>query len=246
MRFIQKTELGSNVLDRKNNQGRPTTKEEAIERWDDFGKKPVVRNKLLPQQQGLCAYTEFNIKAFRSTIASSSHGCHIEHIKPKSLFPEHTFDYDNLVISVLDDLDLQRLRQGVFVVDELPEDDLSHREFFAAHAKGSEYDSLFISPLETDCQRYFRYLEENGEIVPASEPATADHERAERTIELLNLNHPYLKNQRRKRMAEVVEDIDQYETLEGQQEVIHAELLADESGEIASFPSAVQALVSEV
>ena len=243
MRFIEKTELGSNVLDRQNNHGRPTTKEEAIARWNDFGKKSVVRNKLLPQQQGLCAYTEFNINAFRATTASTLHGCHIEHIKPKSRFPENTFDYDNLVISVLDHLDLQRLKQDVFV-DGSPEEDMSHRELFGGHAKGNEYDEVFISPLETDCQRYFRFFEESGEIVPASGLTEEALARAIRTIELLNLNHPYLKNQRRKRMAEVVEDIDQLETLDEQRSVVAAELLVDSEWELASFASAVQGLVS--
>lgn len=246
MRFIKKTELGSNVLDRQNNHRRPTTKEEAIERWDKFAKKSTVRNKLLPQQKGLCAYTELNIKAFRATrtaTSSTDHGCHIEHIKPKSLFPENTFDYDNLVISVLDHLDLQRLKQDAFV-DESPEDDLSHRELFGGHAKDNEYDELFISPLEADCQGYFLYLEESGEIVPASELTDEALARAIRTIELLNLNHPYLKNQRRKRMAEVVADIDHLETLDEQRSVVAAELLVDGDGELASFPSAVQGLVS--
>lgn len=244
MRFIEKTELGSNVLDRQNSRGRPTTMAEAIARWNDFSKKSTVRNKLLPQQKGLCAYTELNIKAFRATrtaTSSTDHGCHIEHIKPKSLFPENTFDYDNLVISVLDHLDLQRLKQDAFV-DESPEEDLSHRELFGGHAKGNDYDEVFISPLESNCQGYFLYLEESGEIVPASELTDEALARAIRTIELLNLNHPYLKNQRRKRMAEVVADIDHLETLDDQLSVVAAELSVDADGELASFPSAVEGL----
>lgn len=45
-------------------------------------------------------------------------------------------------------------------------------------------------------------------------------------------------------MAEVVADIDHLETLDEQRSVVAAELLVGGDGELASFPSAVQGLVS--
>ncbi|MCB5359265.1 retron system putative HNH endonuclease [Vibrio lentus] len=243
MRYIAKTTLGSNALDRQNRQ-RPANKEEAIERWNSFGKKSVVRNRLLLQQFGLCAYIEFNIGSFRSKTSSNKHGCHIEHVKPKSEYPQRTFDYDNLLICALDDLDLQKFGQNFFI-DNRPEDDHSHRRWFGAPAKGNRYDAaLFISPFEVDCQRYFLYFEESGEINPAQTLSEGDRLRVEYTINLLNLNHPYLKNQRRKRMEEVLEDIDEQEDRQKQIDIIRSEVHPDETGQIASFPSAVQSLVS--
>lgn len=241
MRRIVKTTLGSNVLERQHRQP-PQSSKEATQRWKDFNKKSVVRNKLEAQQEGLCAYTEFNIASFRSKTSSTLHGCHIEHIKPKTHYPQETFDYFNVVLCTLDSSDLARFNQDFFI-NETPEEDDSQRELFGAPAKGSHYDAaLFISPLEADCQRYFTYLEEDGKIVPAAALNGAETQRATYTIELLNLNHPYLKNQRRKRMAEVLEDIDEYD-LTAQQAVISAEISPDNQGYIASFPSAVASLV---
>jgi hypothetical protein len=65
-----------------------------------------------------------------------------------------------------------------------------------------------------------------------------ERERAIYAIELLNLNHPFLKNQRRKRMAEVVEDIDGLDDLEKLNAIRDYELGVHQ-GKIFSFPSAM-------
>jgi len=249
MRFIPKTELGSDHLNRQNDpdkQGIPQTSAEATARWSEFGKKKQVRNKLLPQQLGLCGYTEFNINDFRSKSSAKKEGCHIEHIKPKKVYPQQTFNYDNLIISVLDDLNLQQFRQDIFI-DEQPNDDNSHQLYFGGHRKGDVYDpALFVSPTDADCGRYFIFIEDSGEITPAPSLTDDDKAKAIYTIDLLNLNHPYLKNQRRKRMAEIIEDIDDLEDIEKQRTIIRADIAEDAQGQIASFPSAVSSLVSGV
>lgn len=244
MRVIAKTELGSNVLDRQNTRGRPSTSEEAEERWDEFGKKKVVRNKLKSEQKGLCAYTEFNISAFVSLASSTQYGCHIEHIKPKSRFPNETFDYENLVVSVLDAHDLHSIKQGKLSLITQDPDDKSHLNYFGGHAKFYFYDAnLFISPTNPDCEHFFAFLEASGAIVPSPHLDDAEQEKAKYTINLLNLNHPYLKNQRRQRMAEVREDIDKTEDSTKIVALIELETTEYEAGQIASFPSAVLSLV---
>ena len=56
MRVIAKTELGSNVLDRQNTIGRPSTSEEARQRWQYFNsKKSTVRNKAYKTEKYLSA-----------------------------------------------------------------------------------------------------------------------------------------------------------------------------------------------
>lgn len=244
MRVIAKTELGSNVLDRQNTRGRPSTSEEAEERWDQFGKKKVVRNKLKSEQKGLCAYTEFNISAFVSLASSTQYGCHIEHIKPKSRFPAETFDYGNLVVSVLDAHDLHSIKQGELSVSTQDPDDESHLNYFGGHAKLYFYDAnLFISPTDPECERFFAFLEESGAIVPSPHLDDAEQEKARYTIKLLNLNHPYLKNQRRQRMAEVREDIDKTEDSAKIISLIELETSEQQTGQIASFPSSVLSLI---
>jgi len=246
MRTIIKTALGSNVLDRQEKIGVPQTKEESEQRWGDFGKKSTVRNKLFPQQFFLCGYTEFNIPEFCSKSSTNKHGCHIEHIKPKSIFPNETFNYHNLILSVLDDSDLSKFKKDFFIGHEADSGN-DHQLYFAGHGKLHFYDSVkFISPIENDCQRYFRFLEEDGSIVPRENLNEDEIARAVYTIKILNLNHPYLKNQRRKRMLEVSEDIDELEDLEQIKTIIRSEIAANSNGHIASFPSAVSSLVSGI
>ncbi|MCD9542503.1 TIGR02646 family protein [Photobacterium carnosum] len=246
MKIIIKTELGSNVLDRQIKQSTPQNSEEATSRWNHFSKKNTVRNKLISQQKGICGYTEFNIKDFKSKSSAKRYGCHIEHIKPKDTYPEDTFNYNNLIISILDDLDLQKFKKNEFI-DIQPEINNSHTLYFGGHAKGNNYNSeLFITPVRSEYQKLFTYIEDNGEIVPEKNLSEADKNKVIYTISLLNLNHPYLMNQRKKRMAEVLDDIDNLETLEQQIEIIKAELMDDEQGEITSFPSAISSLVQGV
>jgi uncharacterized protein (TIGR02646 family) len=128
MKHLVKTQLGSNVLERQQKIAIPKSKEEAEQRWQDFGKKTVVRNKILAQQFYLCAYTEFQIAEFCS-ISGSKEGCHIEHIKPKSQFPDETFSYHNLIISILSADDLRHFKAGKF-------DDAM---YFAGHHKDASY-----------------------------------------------------------------------------------------------------------
>ncbi len=244
MRVIAKTELGSNVLERQNKIGRPNTAEEAKERWVAFGKKTTARNKLKHQQQGLCAYTEFNISAFVSLASSTQNGCHIEHIKPKSRFPTETFDYENLIVSILDAHDLRSIKQGELSVSNQGPDDKSHLNYFGGHAKLHFYDdNLFISPTDQNCGCFFAFLEESGAMVPSPNLDDAEQEKAKYTIDLLNLNHPYLKNQRRLRMAEVRDDIDKTDDSERIVALIELETSEYEAGQVASFPSAVLSLI---
>lgn len=131
---------------------------------------------MLDQQYQLCCYSE--IRGDEENI-----GYHIEHIRPKSTYPEQTFDYYNLTASAIRSNDLSQL------------DDR-----FGGHAKLSDYDEeQFISCLHADCSHYFRYLSD-GRIVPSSalEPNSGDKEKAVYTIELLNLNSHLLINRRRK------------------------------------------------
>jgi uncharacterized protein (TIGR02646 family) len=248
MRVIAKTELGSNVLDRQNTIGRPSTSEEARQRWQYFNsKKSTVRNKLKIEQQGLCGYTEFNLEHFKSAanLDALSNGCHIEHIRPKSIYPQETFDYTNILLSILDVRDEPLFSQDRFIGRTIEDDGSSHhRAYFGGHAKENFYDEeKFISPTNPDCEHFFAFLEESGAIVPSPHLDDAEQEKAKYTIDLLNLNHPYLKNQRRQRIEEVVDALDSLDGAEAMAAVIELETTAYEAGQIASFPSAIKSLI---
>jgi uncharacterized protein (TIGR02646 family) len=185
MRAITKRTFGGYHLDQAH-QNPPTTADEATSRWQSFGYKDQVQEYLLDEQYGLCCYSEL-----RSDLEGL--GYHIEHVEPKSKNPPKTFDYRNLAASALTSEDLETFK----TVQE---------DTFGGHAKQSEYDkSLFISCHNPDCSRYFAYLSD-GRIVPSSNLNDFEKQQANYTINLLNLNCPYLVN-RRKRWHEELDKL---------------------------------------
>ncbi len=79
---------------------------------------------------------------------------------------------------------------------------------FGGHYKRGEYDAqLFVSPLESDCQKFFSY-ELTGKVKPSPSLLSSDQQRAEYTITLLNLGSSqtnqshYLVLKRRKILEE--------------------------------------------
>lgn len=94
--------------------------------------------------------------------------------------PQRTFDYQNLAASALDSQnDLAPFRaQG--------------QEIFGGHAKLGEYDeALFVSCHQADSARFFAYVSD-GRVIPAEDLDEMDAAKAKYTIDLLNLNSPYL------------------------------------------------------
>jgi uncharacterized protein (TIGR02646 family) len=91
---------------------------------------------------------------------------HNEHIVPQSRCKgQESLDYDNMIASC-------------------------NAKETCGHGKNREYDEKeFISPLERDCERHYKYTID-GAIVGIDE-------KAKYTIELLNLNSGPLKNARR-------------------------------------------------
>jgi len=175
MRKIYKlTQGGPYCLQQKFGQGTPS---EPTKAWQNLGsdcKQSLIEYYLKPEQYCLCAYSEVNLKTF---------GCHIEHIKPKNKnrYPEYTFDYHNLIASAFDSDELQKH---------------SKADRFAGHFKCGDnrygeqdkYDpNLFISPLEVNCLRFFSY-EPDGSVKPHPKREKSDKERAQYTIDALNLS----------------------------------------------------------
>jgi uncharacterized protein (TIGR02646 family) len=155
----------------------PATADQAKSRWSSFGHKEIVLESLLGDQFGLCCYSEL-----RADLEGL--GYHIEHVQPKHRYPECTFDYANLAASVLSSDDLEAFKR-------------IREETFGGHAKLKQYDAKFISCHDADCARYFAYLSD-GRIIPRSGLNQTDTERAEYTINVLNLDCPYLRNRRRR------------------------------------------------
>lgn len=176
MRVIIKKNSGGSQLNIQN-QNPPVNSSQASSRWKAFHKASVLA-VLLDEQYGLCCYSE--IRADLEGL-----GYHIEHVRPKSMYPAQTFDYSNLAASALtsDDLSTLKAIKGAT---------------FGGHIKGNDYDvQLFISCHDTDCDRYFAYLSD-GRVVASNGLSSQDQARAIYMIDLLNLNSPYLINLRRR------------------------------------------------
>jgi uncharacterized protein (TIGR02646 family) len=193
MRSITKNGGGGYHL-RQSHQVPPTARDQAKSRWSAFGHKGEVMQALLEEQFNLCCYSE--LRPDKVGL-----GYHIEHIENKGQNPGRTFDYTNLAASALDsanDLGVLKARQ---------------EEAFGGHAKGKQQGvdkARFVSCHQFDCGRFFAYLSD-GRAVPANSLGDQDTDRAKYTIDLLNLNSPYLVSLRQQWWLELEDIFDEHQ-----------------------------------
>lgn len=197
MRHLRKQGNGGHHLSQAHQQP-PQTAEQATSRWRSFRHKQQVLEYLLQEQYQLCCYSE---------LRADEHGLgyHIEHVENKSQAPQRTFDYNNLAASALAS---DRLRS---FMDQQAQQNLP-TDLFGGHAQGKQQSvdrQRFVSPQQPDCARFFAYLSD-GRIVPAEGLNPQDHDRARYTIDLLNLNSPFLLVERRKWWDELDRLVDEH------------------------------------
>jgi uncharacterized protein (TIGR02646 family) len=217
MIFIDKHGNGGFHLN-KANKNPPYSEYTAQSRWHSFRHhKAEVLDFLLTEQYGLCCYSEL-----RADLAGL--GYHIEHVQPKSLYPDRTFDYRNLAASALDEKNLASFKAN-------------KEETFAGHAKLQQFDAtLFISCHESDCQRYFAYLSD-GRVVPANGLTSVERDRAIYTIQLLNLDCPFLRNRRRRWWEKLERLFDEHIEKDWSLENLAAIDLLPTNGKLSQFVS---------
>ncbi|EIB6251800.1 TIGR02646 family protein [Salmonella enterica] len=184
MRHVIKTRRGTDALLTAHEQ-LPQNSDQSTRRWQRFGRenKAALMTLLLNEQYHLCCYSEI-----RADLRGL--GYHIEHVENKSQQPGRTFDYQNLAASALDS------ENGLH---------LFSINAFGGHARGKQEAvdmAKFIHCHLPDCSRYFAYLSD-GRIVPADELNAQEMERAEYTIDLLNLNSGFLQTERRNHWEEL-------------------------------------------
>jgi len=170
--FIQHHSQAPRLLHNRSLQTTPQTRDEARSAWEKFQGKDELASHLKYLQKGLCAYCELRL--------DSDLGYHIEHIEPKSKYPQQTFDYSNLILSCI-------------ASEQLTKNDPT---LSCGHYKRGHFDAtLFISPTMNNATHYFS-CNLFGEIEPALDLNANDTKRAQYTIELLNLNSLRLIRQR--------------------------------------------------
>ena len=184
MRAVNKLGDGGYQLTRAHAKP-PATSEEAKTRWTSFPNKDHVKSALLAEQYQLCCYSE--LRADQEGL-----GFHIEHGDNRSQNPARTFDCANLAASALRSEDLRGLNRD---------------EVFGGHALGKQRSCdmvRLVSCHQPDCARYFAYLSD-GRVVPTHALGNVEIARARYTIDLLNLNSPFLITRRRQWWAELDE-----------------------------------------
>lgn len=182
MTVIQKQGSGGFYLNQSHSKS-PQTPEQASSRWSSFGHKDYVLQSLLTEQFHLCCYSE--LRADEEGL-----GYHIEHVENKRQNPRRTFDYANLAASALDS------------ANDLGTFKARGNEVFGGHGPGKTgaYGPVdfhrFITPHQSDCRRFFAYLSD-GRVTPADDLDDTERDRAQYTIDTLNLNSAFLITRRR-------------------------------------------------
>lgn len=183
MRYINLRFLSKCLNGRRNNP--PDTTLAAKKAWRRSNKKDI-RKACYKQQHGLCAYTELSLD-------ESDLGYHLEHIAPRSYYPERTFLPHNIILSIMDDI-----QSGA----------LQPHEKFGGHHKSEQYaDDWFISPFNRDCAGFFKY-QLDGLVKAAATLEACDRLKAEKTIAVLNLNAAYLVERRQNSLEVITQQVE--------------------------------------
>jgi uncharacterized protein (TIGR02646 family) len=183
MKHIAKEGAGTQKLQQAH-ANPPQTAKQAASRWHNLqDKQTLLTSHLLHEQYGLCGYSEVDAEDLAL-------GFHIEHIENKSQTPGRTFDYQNLIASAFSS------------TEGLPSAKVQNWELFGGHASGKQGHphpvdmTRLVSPLLPGCARFFAYLSD-GTVVPQLSLSAQDSHRASYTINILNLNSPYLVSLRK-------------------------------------------------
>lgn len=198
MRYI--TKGTPDCLLAKAHENPPKNANKAKQRWKNFGrakKKPPTRKKCFKEQFGLCGYSEVGL-INQSDIKEPNYDeldFHLEHIVPKSVEPQRTFDHYNIIACAIKN-------QG---------EQISEADTFGGHARLDDYDpELFIHPLMQNCSRYFHYEETTGKVVAKARLSKDETEKALYTIDILCLNSSKLVQWRKDYLACYAKKFDDY------------------------------------
>ena len=229
MRFIETLVTCKPLQRRRHNK--PDSDIAAKKAWRRFNKQ-AIRKSCYKQQFGLCAYTEVSLD---NTVL----GNHLEHIAPRSRFPERTFEPHNIILAAMNETYAGRLEK---------------QEQFGGHFKKAIFDDTwFISPFNANCEQYFHYCHITGVVSANNYLSETEQSKAVKTIETLNLNCQHLVDARLKQLTELQEHIttllDSYESAHDQQLAFRhfkTECLAVKERKLPEFISAKRQLFDAI
>lgn len=173
--------------------------------------------------------SNINCVAIANCADEEGFGYHIEHVENKSQNPQRTFDYKNLAASA-------------FCCDDLHTLHVRGEEVFGGHAPGKNGAKgpvdiyRFIPPHRPDCERFFVYVSD-GRVLPAIELNLQERDQALYTIDILNLNSPYLITRRRQWWDELDELFQEHTEKQWNLPDLVKIILTPTSGKLFSFIS---------
>ena len=131
---------------------------------------------LLYEQDCLCGYSEIPLDAENTSS-------HIDHFVKRDYDHSKIFDWDNLVVSAIDEDYGGKYKDNTYKI------------------KQNEYTQIF-NPTKDDMGQYIEYLRD-GRIAPRDGIQDAINDKILKTIEVFNLNCRSLKNRRKQLLIEL-------------------------------------------
>lgn len=131
---------------------------------------------LLYEQDCLCGYSEIPLDAENTSS-------HIDHFVKRDYDHSKIFDWDNLVVSAIDEDYGGKYKDNTYKI------------------KQNEYAQVF-NPTKDDMGQYIEYLRD-GRIAPRDGIQDAINDKILKTIEVFNLNCRSLKNRRKQLLIEL-------------------------------------------
>lgn len=141
--------------------------------WDQLPSKISAESRfciLCNEQDCLCGYSEMILEA-------DSAFSHIDHYYKRNLFPQKTFDWNNLVVSTTDEDFGGKYKDNTYKI------------------KANDYQHIF-NPVTDNMSQYVGFSS-NGEILPLDGLSNDITNKIRKTIEVFNLNYVSLRNKRR-------------------------------------------------
>lgn len=142
-------------------------------RWEELHPKISSESRLYilcNEQDCLCGYSEI-------VLEDSNTSSHIDHYYMRDLFPQKTYDWNNLIVSTIDEDFGGKYKDNTYKI------------------KKSDYPNIF-NPVLEDMSQYIGYSGD-GTMEPLNGISKKDYDKVRKTIEVFNLNFKPLKDRRK-------------------------------------------------
>jgi len=192
------------------------------QKWDDFKGDchRQVGNSLRAEQYHVCCYCEVEI---------TENNSHIEHMAPRSIRPDHVYDYNNLAASC----------NGGWI------EHCGHFKDNRSRNPNYRYDpDVFCLPHEPGTTTLFQYLP-TGTVIPAPGLHGDDRQKADYMIGYLGLNCARLTGRRRAHARQLITTLGTNPATELVQWAVGYYVNPDPQNKLRQFPSLSKKMLNQ-